>query len=264
MTRNSLIGLICLLLATPLLAADAVITSGIDLWETAADGVTFATFAEDPIPAGFFCGGSAPFTGVVTFQGTPLATSPPGVLGTTDTIMQRLDDAIFDERGIATTRMQFKALSMIGEAPVITECGRFDVRVTLADVPQPISPHMTIVRESDEVGYFITDFSAIVRLAFVPQDRGETLILDRLINFHGDRDHLWSYSPGKGGVTRAGFVLVDTSGDGLPDTFLPGTSNFSVGTGPGSQRLTDIAITEADCGSHGVNAPVTISSGGIN
>ena len=45
------------------------------------------------------------FAGRIPFKGVPVATSVPGVLGATDTITQRLDDAVFNRRGVATTRL---------------------------------------------------------------------------------------------------------------------------------------------------------------
>jgi hypothetical protein len=89
---------VCLIVLTltalPCLAADRVIYNGIDLWRTMGNGSTFADFAKNPIPAGFFCARSEPFTGRIAFQGVPVATGTPGVLGKTDTLVQRLDDAV--------------------------------------------------------------------------------------------------------------------------------------------------------------------------
>src|SRR5262245_16632259 len=79
------------LIAAPAFAADRVIANGIDLWTTRGDGSTFADFSIESLPAGFFCSKSAPFTGQVVLRGVPIATGQPGVLGTTDTIVQRLD-----------------------------------------------------------------------------------------------------------------------------------------------------------------------------
>ncbi|HEY9420289.1 MAG TPA: hypothetical protein VIW92_02655, partial [Thermoanaerobaculia bacterium] len=106
-------------------AADRVIQNGIDAFSTPGDGSTFVDFAKKPIPAGFFCPGSAPFTGKVAFKGEPIVTGTPGALGTTDTIVQRLDDAAFNKRGVARTRVQFRALSLKSLAPLATECGKF-------------------------------------------------------------------------------------------------------------------------------------------
>lgn len=55
------------------LAADPMIQRGIDAFTTLADGRTYYDFAVNPIPAGFFCKGSRPFTGRVAFKGLPLS-----------------------------------------------------------------------------------------------------------------------------------------------------------------------------------------------
>src|SRR6185436_6075704 len=140
------------------LARDAVITNGIDLWRTPGAGGTFADFAREPLPAGFFCATSAPFTGRIVFRGVPVKTKPASALGPADTIIQRLDDAVFTKglaaihpfalRGndgsmqqvdasffsgqeVAATRIQVKAISFAGVQPVKTACGSFAVRASL-------------------------------------------------------------------------------------------------------------------------------------
>src|SRR5215475_12058832 len=107
-----------ILLAVPALSADRVVTNGIDLWKTPGDGTTFADFSKEAIPAGFFCNKSERFTGKIVFRGVPIATSQPGALGVTDTIVQRLDNAPFDKRGVATTRIQVRAMQFESVAPV--------------------------------------------------------------------------------------------------------------------------------------------------
>ena len=62
---------VLLLIALPTFAADRVIQSGIDPWRTPGNGSTFINFSRHPIPAGFFCFKSAPFTGRIIFQGGP-------------------------------------------------------------------------------------------------------------------------------------------------------------------------------------------------
>jgi hypothetical protein len=63
---------------SPLTADSRIIHRGIDVFTTPADGKTYYDFAQNPIPAGFFCEASKAFTGRVAFKGLPLAT---GVLG---------------------------------------------------------------------------------------------------------------------------------------------------------------------------------------
>src|SRR5829696_5118096 len=116
-----------LVLALPAFAGDRVIQNGTDLWTTRGDGGTFINFKKSPIPAGFFCFKSEPFTGRIVFKGVPVATSEPGVLGNTDTIVQRLDDATFNKRGVAVTRIQMRVLHFEGIEPIQTKCGAFKV-----------------------------------------------------------------------------------------------------------------------------------------
>ena len=84
----------------PHVGADRVIQNGIDLWQTKGDGSTYADFSKNVIPAGFFCFKSEPFTGRVIFRGTPIVTDSPKALADADTIVHRLDDAVFNRRGV--------------------------------------------------------------------------------------------------------------------------------------------------------------------
>jgi hypothetical protein len=103
------------------------IENGIDVWRTAGDGTTFVKFDQSPIPKGFFCFKSEAFRGRIVLQGRPLATGIPGELGGADTIVQRLDNAAFDASGVATTRIQLRALQLESVAPIKTTCGDFNV-----------------------------------------------------------------------------------------------------------------------------------------
>jgi hypothetical protein len=216
------------LAASPAMAADNVIFNGSDLWVTPADGSTFADFSQEPIPAGFFCSKSAPFTGRITFKGLPLATSE-GSLGKVDTIVQRLDDAAFNKRGIATTRIQMRALLLESIAPVKTACGSFRVKVQLEGA-QPIT-RMRIERQSEDGGRFSAPIAVNVRMSFLPVSgkAHERLEVTRNIRFRPSPIP-WSLHTGDSrGLEKAGVLLVDTDGDGRPDTYLPGTSNFAAG-----------------------------------
>ncbi len=207
---NSMILCAVAFLAIPVSASDDVIYSGIDLWHTAANSRTWASFNEDPIPTAFFCSQSEAFTGTIYFQGVPLVTDPPGALGNTDTLMERLDDAVFDHRGVAHTRMQIKALSLVSIEPIETACGRFHVSLSLTG-EQPISPHMKIVRQRDDDGYFLSEFDLIFKLVFTLARDGkisETLELVRWMTMRGGLDHVWPSNPGGAVVEHEGNVVV--------------------------------------------------------
>ncbi len=219
------------LLALPAGAADPVIYNGIDVWTTGDEGKTFFDFSFDPIPQGFFCSGSPAFTGKVVFQGKPIATSPPGALGDSDTIVQRLDDAVFDEKGIAYTRIQLKALSFVSIQPIVTRCGQYDVAVALDGV-QAIT-EMKIVRDNPEGGRFLAPVSVRSRVTFTPREgaSGERLEVIRSATFPAYQKAYWASRAGdpSRSYKHRGLLLVDTDGDGEPDTNLPGTANFAVG-----------------------------------
>src|SRR5436305_4956603 len=208
-------------------AADHVIQNGIDVWRTKGDGSTFVDFARNPIPAGFFCASSAPFTGRLALEGVPVATDVPGALGRTDTIVQRLDDAVFNKRGQAVTRLQFRALSLKSVAPIETSCGQFTATVRLDGV-QPTT-QMVMTRDDEDGGRFSAPLSLNVKVKFTPVGREsrEVLEIAKEVRFPAMPNFPWrskTVAP-----APAGFVRVDTDGDGVPDTYLPGTSNFIAG-----------------------------------
>jgi hypothetical protein len=212
---------------TSAFAADRAIQNGIDVWSTAGDGSTFVDFAQTPIPAGFFCAGSAPFTAKVAFVGVPVVSGTPKALGNTDTIVQRLDDAVFNKRGTAVTRTQVRALSLKSVAPLETGCGKFEATVRLDGV-QPIT-RMVIRREDENGGTFSGPLWLNVKVSFTPVGRvsREALEIPLEVRFPAKAAYPWRtkvVAP-----VPAGFVLVDTDGDRVADTYLPGTSNFFAG-----------------------------------
>jgi hypothetical protein len=222
---------VLLLIALPMFAVDRVIQSGIDPWRTPGNGSTFIDFSTTPIPTGFFCFKSAPFTGRVIFRGVPVATGEPGALGRTDTIIQRFDDAVFDKNGVATTRIQVRALHFVSVEPIKTACGAYNVEVHL-NGEQPITS-MRIVRENDHGGRFFAPIAVNGKLVFKPVVGGssEFLEITRNVRFPANQGISWAdrFAP-KQGVRWTGFVQVDTDNDRVPDTFLPGTSRgFAAG-----------------------------------
>src|SRR5262249_403900 len=115
------------------------VPAGLDYWQTLSSGATAYSFASNPIPAGFFCAGSAAFTGDVSFEGVPVQTNPPPILGTTDTGIDALDDAVFDAQGNARTRIRGRSLNLVSTEPLKSSCGLFKVTANL-DANQPDSP----------------------------------------------------------------------------------------------------------------------------
>ncbi|HSG39773.1 MAG TPA: hypothetical protein VLE27_09065 [Thermoanaerobaculia bacterium] len=222
---------IVLVLALVLLAsapafAERVIYNGSDLWTTPGDGRTFTDFSLEPIPAGFFCSKSAPFTGRVAFKGVPVATAKPGALGKTDTIIQRLDDAAFNKKGVAVTRLQVRALSLESIEPIKTACGLYKAVATLDGGPQPVT-RMRIIRTHEKGGHFLAPLALNVRVTFIPAGGNtstEKLELRQTVRFSA-QPKPWESAPGRM-QEKAGMYLVDTDGDRVADTYVPGTSNF--------------------------------------
>jgi hypothetical protein len=212
---------------------------GIDVWKTPADGSSFYDFSAEPLPAGFFCQGSKPFTGRLVLRGAPLAIAKAGALQAADTIIHRLDDARFDAEGRASARIQVRALSLESTAPVRTACGSYQVKVSLMG-NQPVT-RMDLKREGAAGGSFLAPLAMNVKLSFVPvSGRGRSLEVVRAIRFPANPLLRWS-SDLVGRVQHPGAVKVDTDGDRVADTYLPGTSNFFVRSAPASE-LPDKAI----------------------
>jgi hypothetical protein len=217
-----------ILFAVPAFAADRTMYNGIDLWHTFGNGKTFSDFSKSPIPPGFFCYKSEPFTGRIVFKGVPVATNVSGALGGADTIVQRLDDATFNAKGIAATRLQVRSLNFESVAPIQTACGQFTARVSL-DGEQPVT-RMRIIRENAEGGRFQAPIFVNVKISFTPVGRqiAEPLEIRKSLRFPPLPNQRWHDQTVPQGKSQ-GFLLVDTDGDRVPDTYLPGVSNFGVG-----------------------------------
>ncbi|HEX6903154.1 MAG TPA: hypothetical protein VF789_25780 [Thermoanaerobaculia bacterium] len=243
-----LIAAVCFAVAVPAVAADRVIRGGIDIWATKPDATTHYDFADNAIPAGFFCANSEPFTGMIYLKGSPIATGTPGALGNADTIVERLDDAVFAKNGVATTRIRMRALSLVSMAPVKTSCGLFNAKVTL-DGDQPTTI-MRIVRETRDGGSYIAPLAFNARIEFTPVEGGRFVrprVLRKSIQFMAKPNATWTSRPPADLVTHKGFVKVDTDGDGAPDAFLEGTSNFSAAGDPAAKLAAGCHCADAAC-----------------
>jgi hypothetical protein len=171
-----------LLAAVPALAVRPIdsISAGVDYWQTLSSGATAYHFDSNPIPAGFFCGKSAAFRGTVHFEGVPLRTEPAGVLGTTDTIIERLDVATFDGNGDAHTRIRGRALNLQGTAPIKTACGLFKVTANLTD-NQPVTS-MVFHRDNALGGTFKAQLRLQVSINFTNVKTGRTFSVIRNVD----------------------------------------------------------------------------------
>jgi hypothetical protein len=184
-------------------------------------------------------------------KGIPIASGQPGVLGNADTIIQRLDNAAFNKRGVATTRIQMRAMQFEGVTPLKNSCGSFKVLVTL-DGEQPITT-MRIIRDNEKGGRFFAPISVNIKISFQPIGRvsTEALELRKQLRFPPAQHQEWVAN--RSGSRAAGFngvVKVDTDSDGAPDTFLPGTSNFAAGVSAFPEKLLMHDTIELDPGCH--------------
>lgn len=183
MRRSGLVCILCTLLVVAALPAAAGqkpidrVPAGLDYWQTLSFGATAYSFAREPLPAGFLCAGSPAFTGQVLFEGVPLRTEPAGILGTTDTVIERLDDAVFNARGIATSRLRARALDLRATEPIKTACGNFKVTAGLA-ADQPITS-ITFHRQNKLGGIFNADLRLRVRIDFTNLQTGKVSSLVR-------------------------------------------------------------------------------------
>ena len=230
------------ILALPAVAADGAIYGGIDSWVTTTG--THFDFDREPLPAGFFCPGSEPFTGRIDFLGAPVATGKPGELGRTDTIVQRLDDAVFNKHGVATTRIQIKALSLQSVKPIETACGSFVATVSL-NGPQPVTT-MRIIRDNAKGGRYIAPVGVAAKVTFTSMDdqRAEPLVARIKLQFASPITARWSSPVGRRNLPS--LVLVDTDGDGRPETYLPHSTNFAPGRAGAGLKVEENCHTEDD------------------
>jgi hypothetical protein len=225
MRRSFILALVLSLAALPAFASN-VVYGGTDLWVTPANGSTYSDFAANPIPSGFFCSRSQAFTGKIVFKGAPLASDSPEVTLGADTIIQRLDDAVFDDSGKASTRLQVKALHLVSLAPVKTACGDWNVRASLTGGDQPVT-RMRIFRDHGEGGRFVAPLALNVKLTFSPVGRaGRSLELVQQVRLSADPRATWIADQNK---TTGRYFRIDTNGDGRADTLVPGPSNFRAG-----------------------------------
>jgi hypothetical protein len=218
------------LAALPAAAAEPI-QRGIDAWTTIPEG-TFANLANNPLPAGFFCNEFAGYAGPIYLKGVPIMTEG-GLLNRTDTIVERVDDAVFNKRGVASTRVRVRALQLTGVETFKTVCGEYKVDVTL-DGPQPLSK-MRIVRENNKGGRFMVPLAINTKIIFTRVDNeSEQFEFADHVRFTPNPLSRWSYRPSSPAGKRVSApLMIDTDWDGTPDALIPAQSNFSPGADGG-------------------------------
>ncbi|HEX4955902.1 MAG TPA: hypothetical protein VF017_21145 [Thermoanaerobaculia bacterium] len=220
------VAVIALLCCAGVAQAQVPVNPGIDLWETQAG--TYANFADNPLPAGFFPGCALPFAGQVPLVGDPIAADK--AIGTSDTIVQRTGTINFGTTGTGTTGLVMAALCLKNTSWVDPCGGAWGVKVRLS-TPQVVGS-LTATLSSASGGSFSTNLTAKGDVIF--SNGGTNLTATDTINLSGSG--LWQYTPPPGAVVVSGPVMVDSNCDGTLDKVLPGTSNFFPGsvthTGP--------------------------------
>lgn len=137
-------------------AAAQVIPKGTDYWRTPLNGTKFK-FPDKDVEALCKKAPDPNWNHEVTLRGIPAQGSD------WDSAVARLEDAKFDRKGNASTRVQFRSLSLISTAPSDTPCGRLIWTARLAKGPQPTTP-MTITKKSAQGGVFQADLALRVEM----------------------------------------------------------------------------------------------------
>jgi hypothetical protein len=239
MTRSkevvcTLLSLLALFVLAAPAAAQPPILPGVDLFSTGTgQNPTVVSFANNPIPADFFCPGSAPFTGAIALQGVPLSTSPAGVTGGADTIVERLTQGNF-VNGVATIPVIVRALQLTSVSTLQVTCANGTTtnwRVDSCLCGQ--QPRTNIeVKVDDPVcgcGHFSGKLSLNVCLRFTEIHTGETRGPIRQPITLAINNMPWCPKAGTGETTVNERFKVDSNCDGQTDIDLPGTTNFHPG-----------------------------------
>jgi hypothetical protein len=241
----------CLLALFVLLALPALgqttIQKGVDLLETSQTGGTQVDFSFTPIPAGFFCPGSPAFTGKVDLKGVPLTTAPAGVAGNSDTIIERLADAVIPAGGSATIPVVVRALSLTSVNNIQVFCPdvggftdwRVDTCLCACDSGslQPITNLTLTLNQACGCGVANGSLKLNVCLRFTNVATGQTVgPISQIITLEV-KDLPWCPNPGNGDLVLSSPFGVDTNCDRRPDLQLTGTSNFHPGRSCATQAL---------------------------
>lgn len=143
--RTAMFGILFVSLAALPVMAQGGVLAGKDYWVTPANGMTHFTFPEGDVES--LCGApeSTTWNHKVILQGVPAAGSD------WDTVVTRLDNAVFDAAGLAFTRVQLSHLAFRGSSAE-TPCGTINWSVGLAGRQRVTS--MTIRRTSARGGIF--------------------------------------------------------------------------------------------------------------
>lgn len=218
------------------------IVRGVDVFQTSTgSSPTFFDFSSNPIPAGFFCTGSAPFTGVITFQGVPLTTSPAGVTANGDTVVERLANGVFSSSGTATIPLIVRALRLAGTNTISIFCPGVGTTVwrvsTCLCGTQPTTNITVGVDQTCGCGHFNGALQLNVCVTFTNVANGTVRGPIRQTIRLNVVNSAWCPTPGPGEPVIGAPFAVDTNCDNVPDLSVPGTTNFHKGWTCGNQGV---------------------------
>lgn len=230
---------VCVLAAVPV-SAQPIIRRGIDAFQTPNNPPTGVDFALDPIPAGFFCSGSAPFAGFVQLTSVPVDTVPAGVLSGADTVIERLDDVNL-AFGSGITRVIVRALRLTGAGTIAIVCGNGEVTEWKVDAclcgNQPTSELRLNLNSTCGCGVADGSLRLNVCLRFTNLATGEVLgPLTRPIELLV-QNMSWCEKGGPNSLSVAGPITLIPCEDCDPTVTVPGTSNFYPGLSCANQGL---------------------------
>lgn len=135
--------------AQPQHTSSLTFSAGPDIWNTASG--TQITLTEADFAA--LCG----LTVGTTSQYIPLKGGELPGLNSGDTVVKRLDHAVFTSSGTATVRIRTTALALVSDGYVTTPCGPLAFKVGLDPSVTQREGTMTIVRQSNNGGVFHAD-----------------------------------------------------------------------------------------------------------
>jgi hypothetical protein len=229
-SRIALLALVAaaVLAAVPALAQD-VIPHGTDSWTTAGDGSSYTDLS---LPAGFLDPNCDAFSGRVILAGVPIVTSPPNAFNGGDTLVERLDDAVFDAKGTATTNIIVRGLHFQGTAPLKTACGDWTADVGLDK--QQSTTQMTIVRQDSSGGYFTAPISVNTVWTFTRSGDGAVRTLSTSNVLTSSEQSPWQAGTcTKSLAVKQRTALVDAGNHGKPSLKIASVSvGFNPGYGP--------------------------------
>lgn len=252
---------------------------GVDLWSTPCGGATVDShFTVMPLPPGFFGPGSDPFAGDVAFKGDPLTTTPPGILGPSDVIVERKTVALLPAVGDSdTVPIEIIALSLTSINPItVTYYGGsnpelWDVKACLSSTQPQNVGSMIIRRGCDAGGTFSATLPVTPKFTFIRQSDQTVRVLDLggmlTINFETERlcKGQWTYSdPGFGIFTSPGGLTVDHDCNyvtpevpvGAGSNFFPGVQAIPCDPIQPPQKYKKLMThEEAQLAAHGVLPP---------